>query len=165
MSSLTFFFIFVCIIAVLFLIINLVLAPRNPYSEKISAFECGFHSYLQTRQQFDISFFIYALLFLIFDLEILLIYPYVVIAYVNSIYGLVIVLIFTITLTLGFVFEIGRGALQINSKQNLQNKLPINTISFIGGSFDQRRNYSDGSSSNSSVKVYDDVLNNKTKNF
>ena len=165
MSSLTFFFIFVCIIAVLFLIINLVLAPRNPYSEKISAFECGFHSYLQTRQQFDISFFIYALLFLIFDLEILLIYPYVVSAYVNSIYGLVIVLIFTITLTLGFVFEIGRGALQINSKQNLKNKLPINTISFIGGSFDQRRNYSDGSSSNSSVKVYDDVLNNKTKNF
>ena len=111
MSSLTFFFIFVCIIAVLFLIINLVLAPRNPYSEKISAFECGFHSYLQTRQQFDISFFIYALLFLIFDLEILLIYPYVVSAYVNSIYGLVIVLIFTITLTLGFVFEIGRGLL------------------------------------------------------
>ena len=124
MSSLTFFFIFVCIIAVLFLIINLVLAPRNPYSEKISAFECGFHSYLQTRQQFDISFFIYALLFLIFDLEILLIYPYVVSAYVNSIYGLVIVLIFTITLTLGFVFEIGRGALQLDSRQNLQNKLP-----------------------------------------
>ena len=134
MSSLTFFFIFVCIIAVLFLIINLVLAPRNPYSEKISAFECGFHSYLQTRQQFDISFFIYALLFLIFDLEILLIYPYVVSAYVNSIYGLVIVLIFTITLTLGFVFEIGRGALQINSRQNLQNKLPnkaIQKISYI----------------------------------
>ena len=135
MSSLTFFFIFVCIIAVLFLIINLVLAPRNPYSEKISAFECGFHSYLQTRLPFDISFFIYALLFLLFDLEILLLYPFVVSSYINNIYGLIIMLIFSFAITIGFIFELGKGALKISNKQldNFTiNKKPIIQQNFIG---------------------------------
>ena len=122
MSAMTFFFLFVCIVAILFLAINLLLAPRNPYGEKISVFECGFHSFSQTRLPFNISFFIYALLFLIFDLEILLIYPYVVSAYVNSVYGLIVMLIFSIILTIGFVFEIGRGALKIESRQS--NELP-----------------------------------------
>ena len=117
MSSMTFFILFVCIIAALFLVINLLLAPHNPYKEKVSAFECGFHSFLQTRLPFNISFFIYALLFLLFDLEILLIYPYAVSSYVNSVYGLSIVLIFTSILTIGFVFELGKGALQISNKQ------------------------------------------------
>ncbi len=76
-------------------IINLLLATRNPYSEKLLAFECGFHSYLQTRLPFDISFFIYALLFLLFDLEILLLYPFVVSSYINNVYGLIVMLIFT----------------------------------------------------------------------
>lgn len=63
------------------------------------------------------------LLFLIFDLEIVLLYPYVVSAYNNSIYGLVIVIIFLTILTAGFVFEIGKGVLKINSRQsnNLNN--------------------------------------------
>lgn len=72
----------------------------------------------QNRQEFSISFFVFGLLFLLFDLEIILIYPYVVSAYNNSIYGLVIVLIFLVVLTAGFVFEIGRGALKINSRQS-----------------------------------------------
>ena len=131
MSSLTFFFLFVCIVAILFLAINLILAPRSPYSEKMSAFECGFHSFLQTRLPFSISFFIYGFLFLILDLEILLIYPYAVSSYVNGIYGLLIMLIFTIILTIGFIFEIGQGALQINSRQNLQKKLPNKVIQEI----------------------------------
>ncbi len=118
MSSITFFFIFVCIIAVLFLAINFILAPRNPYYEKITAFECGFHSFLQTRSPFNISFFIYAILFLLFDLEIILLYPYAVSAYNNDVYGLIVMLIFSIVLTIGFVFEIGRGALKIESRQN-----------------------------------------------
>jgi len=83
-----------------------------------------FSSFLyQNRNQFSISFFLFALLFLIFDLEIVLIYPYVVSAYNNSIYGLVIVLVFLAILTAGFVYELGRGALKINSRQsnNLNN--------------------------------------------
>jgi NADH-ubiquinone oxidoreductase chain 3 len=86
--------------------------------KKDSAFECGFHSFLgQNRTQFTISFFIFALLFLLFDLEILLIYPYTMSAYDNNIYGLIIMLLFFILLTAGLVYELGKKALKINSKQ------------------------------------------------
>ena len=118
MTSLTFFFLFIPILALILLVINILFSPHNPYQEKNSAFECGFHSFLgQNRTQFSISFFIFALLFLLFDLEILLVYPYVVSAYTNGIYGLIIMLIFFLILTLGFVFELGKNALKIDSRQ------------------------------------------------
>ena len=117
-TSTTFFFILIPVLGLILLAVNLIFAPHNPYQEKGSVFECGFHSFLgQNRTQFSISFFIFALLFLLFDLEILLVYPYVVSAYTNSIYGLVIMLIFFLALTLGFVFEIGKKALSIDSRQ------------------------------------------------
>ena len=118
MSSQIFFFIFVPILALVLLGVNLIFAPHNSYEEKNSAFECGFHSFLgQNRSEFSISFFIFALLFLLFDLEILLVYPYVVSSYVNGIFGLIIMLIFFLILTLGFAFELGKNALSIESKQ------------------------------------------------
>jgi NADH-ubiquinone oxidoreductase chain 3 len=118
MTSLTFFFIFIPILSIILLAINILLSPHNPYQEKNSAFECGFHSFLgQNRTQFSISFFIFALLFLLFDLEILLVYPYIVSAYTNGIYGLIIMLVFFFVLTLGFVFELGKNALKIDSRQ------------------------------------------------
>jgi|SRR5271154_1419660 len=119
MTSVTFFFIFIPLLTIILLAVNLIFAPHNSYQEKDSPFECGFHSFLgQNRSQFNISFFIFGLLFLLFDLEIILIYPYVVSAYVNNIYGLMIMLIFFLALTLGFAFEIGKGALKLNSKQS-----------------------------------------------
>ena len=118
MSSLTIFLLFVPLLSLILLAINLVFSPHNSYLEKDSAFECGFHSFLgQNRTQFSISFFIFALLFLLFDLEILLIYPYIMSAYNNSIYGLIIMLIFFCILTLGFAYELGKNALKIESKQ------------------------------------------------
>ena len=120
MTSITFFFIFIPILVIILLTLNLIFAPHKPYEEKDSAFECGFHSFLgQNRTQFSVSFFIFALLFLLFDLEIILIYPYVVSAYTNSIYGLIIMLIFFTALTLGFAFELGKNALKIDSRQIL----------------------------------------------
>src|SRR3954452_463061 len=119
MSSAIFFFIFIPLLAIILLAVNLIFAPHNPYKEKDSVFECGFHSFLgQNRTQFSISFFIFALLFLLFDLEILLIYPYIVSAYINSIYGLFMMLIFFLILTLGFTFELGKKALNIDTIQN-----------------------------------------------
>src|SRR5438046_10644413 len=89
-----------------------------PYHEKNSAFECALHSYLVNNiTEFSITFFIFELLFLLFDLEILLIYPYIVSAYSNGIYGLIIMLIFFFMLALGFVFELGKSALKIDSRQ------------------------------------------------
>src|SRR3954471_9528437 len=133
MTSTIFFFIFIPLLVFILLIINLILAPHNPYKEKDSVFECGFHSFLgQNRTQFSISFFIYALLFLLFDLEILLVYPYVVSAYTNGIYGLFIMLIFFLILTLGFIFELGKKALNIDTVQNkiyFNNTLYLNSLS------------------------------------
>jgi len=107
------------IVAFVLLLVNFMLASHNPYMEKKTAFECGFHSFLgQNRTQFTISFFIFALLFLLFDLEILLIYPYTISAYNNTAYGLLIMLIFFVLLTGGLVFELGKKALSIYSKQN-----------------------------------------------
>ena len=118
MTSTSFFIIFVPILAILLLSINLILAPHNPYQEKDSPFECGFHSFTgQNRTEFSVSFFIFGLLFLLFDLEILLVYPYSVSSYTNDIYGLVIMIVFFIALTLGFIFELGKNALTIESKQ------------------------------------------------
>jgi NADH-ubiquinone oxidoreductase chain 3 len=135
MTSTTFFFVFIPLLAIILLAVNLLFAPHNPYQEKNSAFECGFHSFLgQNRTQFSISFFIFALLFLLFDLEILLVYPYVVSAYSNGIYGLVIMLIFFLALTLGFAF--GKNALKIDSRQmfsfyNKKTKWQLNVVKSV----------------------------------
>ena len=118
MTNITFFFLLIPFLAIVLLMVNFIFASHSPYQEKNSTFECGFHSFLgQNRTQFSISFFIFALLFLLFDLEILLVYPYVVTAYVNGIYGLIIMEIFFLVLTLGFAFELGKNALKIDSRQ------------------------------------------------
>jgi len=137
MTSTTFFILFIPILAIILLLVNLILAPHNSYQEKNSVFECGFHSFLgQNRTQFSISFFIFALLFLLFDLEILLVYPYSVSSYSNDIYGLSIMMIFFVLLTLGFIFELGKNALSIDSKQisviNTKNVSNLDTFANLG---------------------------------
>lgn len=128
----TFILIIAPSLAIILLIVNILFAPHYPYKEKNSPFECGFHSFVaQNRTQFNISFFIFALLFLLFDLEILLVYPYVVSAYVNGIYGLMLMLIFFLALTLGFAFELGKGALKLTSRQNNLDIKPIKNIYFV----------------------------------
>ena len=118
MTNFTFFLFMVPVLASLLLAINFLLAPYNPNAEKRTVFECGFHSFLgQNRSQFTISFFIFALLFLLFDLEILLIYPYALSSNWNDIFGLTIMLLFFVLLTIGFIFELGKKALIIYSKQ------------------------------------------------
>src|SRR5271157_2007696 len=147
----TFFLIFIPLLALILLILNLIFAPHNPYQEKDSAFECGFHSFIhQNRIQFNISFFVFALLFLLFDLEILLVYPYVVSAYTNSMYGLAIMLIFFIALTLGFAYEIGKGALKLSSKQDNLETVYIKSNIIL---------YIDTDSNNNSVKVFSNKKN------
>jgi NADH-ubiquinone oxidoreductase chain 3 len=119
MNSITFLFIFVSVLTLLFLVLNFTLAPHNPYQEKYSIFECGFHSFLgQNRTQFGVKFFIFALVYLLLDLEILVIYPFGLSSYENGIYGLIVVLIFLGIITVGFVFELGKSALKIDSRQS-----------------------------------------------
>jgi len=135
MSSMTFFILFVSIIALLFLVINFFFAPHNPYQEKYSIFECGFHSFLgQNRTQFGVKFFIFALVYLLLDLEILLTFPFAVSEYVNNIYGLIIALCFISIITIGFVYELGKSALKIESRQitTIYKFNTSSTIEYIG---------------------------------
>lgn len=129
MSSVTFLFVFVTILTIVFLLLNFIFAPHNPYQEKYSIFECGFHSFLgQNRTQFGIKFFIFALVYLLLDLEILVIYPFGVSEYDNGIYGLIVVLIFTGIITVGFVFELGKNALKIDSRQSVVDSYKSNSF-------------------------------------
>jgi NADH-ubiquinone oxidoreductase chain 3 len=156
----TLFILFVCIIALLFLFINIIFAPHNPYQEKYSIFECGFHSFLgQNRTQFGIKFFIYALVYLILDLEILLVYPFAVSEYKNNIYGLIITLIFIIIVTIGFIFELGKGALKIDSRQNFNilNKTNIFNVAYNNKFTPKKLNKTDNFPLNINRKIISSV--------
>src|SRR3954470_24303594 len=134
MSSVTFLFVFVTILTIVFLLLNFILAPHNPYQEKYSIFVCGFHSFLgQNRTQFGVKFFIFALVYLLLDLEILLTFPFAVSGYVNNIYGLIVTLAFIGIITVGFIYELGKSALKIESRQHtytIKNQ-PLINISYI----------------------------------
>ena len=108
-------FIFVPVLTVILLALNILLAPHRPDEAKVSAYECGFSPvYGQTRSTFQIHFYIVAMLFLVFDLEILLLFPIAVTLYQVSTFGFSIALIFFIVLTIGFILEIGSGAIKLS---------------------------------------------------
>ena len=117
-------FIFVPLLSLILLGLNLILAPSKPDESKSGPYECGFSTiYGQTRSEFNIHFYIVAMLFLVFDLEILLLFPLATVLYQVSTFGLSIGIIFFIILTIGFVLEIGSGAISItNAISNNKNK-------------------------------------------
>ena len=116
MNNIIMLFIFVPILALILLALNILLAPHLPYEAKVSAYECGYNMVPgQTRATFHIHFFLVSLLFLIFDLEILLLLPLAVSLYQISVFGFVIGLIFFSVLTFGFIFEIGSGAIKFTN--------------------------------------------------
>lgn len=116
MNNLFFLIIFVPILAFILLALNILLAVHRPDEAKVSAYECGFLALPdQTRSTFQIHFMIVALLFLIFDLEIILLFPLAVSLYQVSSFGFTIGIIFFIVLTIGFVLEIGSGAIGLKN--------------------------------------------------
>jgi len=132
MNTLTILFIFVPLLTLILIGINILLAPRNPDEAKVSAYECGYDPVAgQTRSNFHIHFFVVALLFLVFDLEILLLFPVAVSLYQISIYGFSVALIFFLVLTIGFILEIGSGAIKITSSNVIQSN-PFTRLSLIG---------------------------------
>ena len=116
MNNILMLFIFVPILVGILLALNFLLAVHRPDEAKVSAYECGFSPvYGQTRSTFQIHFYIVAMLFLVFDLEILLLFPLATVLYQVSTFGLSIGIIFFIVLTIGFVLEIGSGAISITN--------------------------------------------------
>ena len=114
--------IFVPILALILLGLNLLLAPHKAYEAKLSPFECGMQPIPnQTRESFQIHFYLIAMLFLVFDLELVLLLPLSVTLNSISTYGFWVAVLFFVILTVGFVLEIGTGAISLNSSFNNNN--------------------------------------------
>ena len=127
-------FIFVPILALLILGLNLLLATNRPDESKVSPYECGFSVIQgQTRSVFHIHFYLVSMLFLIFDLEIVLLYPLAVSLYQISTFGFSIAILFFFVLTIGFVLEIGSGAIDlIDQKTGNPVKLQAGSAGVLG---------------------------------
>jgi NADH:ubiquinone oxidoreductase subunit 3 (subunit A) len=118
---------FVPVLVAILLIRNVLLAAHRPDTEKVTAYECGFETLLgQTRQPFSVQYYLVGILFLIFDLEILLLYPIRITLYNVSYYGFWVSIIFFTVLTLGFVYELGKGALYFTDHRSAINNKTIN---------------------------------------
>jgi NADH-ubiquinone oxidoreductase chain 3 len=115
-DSLSYFIFIVLLINILLFGINTFLSLNVKYLDKEGGFECGFTSFVQTRERFNIIFYRVALLFLIFDLEIILIFPYTAIYHNNQSISKNNVLVFLYILVVGFIYELKEGALEIVKK-------------------------------------------------
>ena len=94
-----------------FIILNFLFSPKNPDPEKLSAYECGFEAFGDSRMEFDVRFFLVAILFIIFDLEIAFLFPWAISLGHLGALGFWSMMIFLFVLTVGFVYEWKKGAL------------------------------------------------------
>ena len=105
-------FLFVALtLSVGFIILNFLFSPKNPDPEKLSAYECGFEAFSDSRMKFDVRFYLVAILFIIFDLEIAFLFPWAISLGQIGIFGFVSMMIFLAILTVGFIYEWKKGAL------------------------------------------------------
>jgi NADH-quinone oxidoreductase subunit A len=95
-----------------FILANFLAAPSNPDPEKLSAYECGFEAFDDSRMEFDVRFYLVAILFIIFDLEIAFLFPWAISLGNIGALGFWSMIIFLSVLTIGFVYEWKKGALE-----------------------------------------------------
>ena len=94
-----------------FLVLNFAFSPKNPDPEKLSAYECGFEPFSDSRMEFDIRFYLVAILFIIFDLEIAFLFPWAITLGNLGLFGFFSMMLFLFILTIGFIYEWKKGAL------------------------------------------------------
>ncbi len=87
-------------------------APQRPYPEKLSAYECGFEAFDDARRRFDVRFYLVAILFIIFDLEVAFLFPWAVTLGDIGMFGFLSMMAFLAVLTVGFIYEWNKGALE-----------------------------------------------------
>ena len=105
-------FLFVALgLSVGFVVLNFLFSPKNPDPEKLSAYECGFEPFNDSRMEFDVRFYLVAILFIIFDLEIAFLFPWAISLGKIGFLGFISMMIFLIILTVGFIYEWKKGAL------------------------------------------------------
>ena len=109
--SVVIFFFVALFLSVGFIVLNFLFAPRKPDPEKLSAYECGFEAFSDSRMKFDVRFYLVAILFIIFDLEIAFLFPWAISLGNIGIFGFCSMMIFLFILTVGFIYEWKKGAL------------------------------------------------------
>jgi len=96
----------------LLIVLGFVLGPRRPDAEKLSPYECGFEAFEDSRLKFDVRYYLVAILFILFDLEIAFLFPWAVSLHAVGRFGILSMLVFLGLLTVGFVYEWKKGALE-----------------------------------------------------
>ena len=110
--SIIIFFFLSLFLSIGFVAINYLAAPKNPDPEKLSAYECGFEAFSDSRIEFDVRFYLVAILFVIFDLEIAFLFPWSISLGGIGLLGFYSMMLFLFILTVGFIYEWKKGALE-----------------------------------------------------
>ena len=109
--SIIFFLVIALGLSLSFIVLNFIFSPKKPDPEKLSAYECGFEAFDDSRMEFDVRFYLVAILFIIFDLEIAFLFPWAVSLGNIGLMGFLSMMIFLFILSVGFVYEWKKGAL------------------------------------------------------
>jgi len=100
------------VIGIVLLIVPFILAFKQPDAEKLSAYECGFNAFDDARMKFDVRFYLVAILFIIFDLEVAFLFPWAISLGATRLFGFLSMMGFLGVLTVGFIYEWCKGALE-----------------------------------------------------
>ena len=100
------------VIGLVLLVVAFIVAYKAPNPEKLSAYECGFNAFDDARMKFDVRFYLVAILFIIFDLEVSFLFPWAVAYGRLGLFGFVSMMAFLAVLTIGFIYEWKKGALE-----------------------------------------------------
>ena len=106
------FFVIAGGMAAFIVVLSLVAAKQKPDSEKLSPYECGFEPFADARSRFDVRFYLVAILFIIFDLEVAFLFPWAVSLAHIGLFGFFSMIVFLAVLTIGFIYEWRKGALE-----------------------------------------------------
>ena len=94
------------------MVLGRVVAPHRPDSEKNSPYECGFEAFEDARMKFDVRYYLVAILFILFDLEIAFLFPWAVVIKEIGLFGCISMMVFLGILVVGFIYEWMKGALE-----------------------------------------------------
>ena len=106
------FLIVAAVIGIALIVIGNVLGPKRPDADKLSPYECGFNAFEDARMQFDVRYYLVAILFIVFDLEIAFVFPWALVFRELGVFGLVEMGVFLALLLIGFIYVWKRGALE-----------------------------------------------------
>ena len=100
------------VVGVLPIVLGFIAGPQRPDAEKLSPYECGFEAFEDARMKFDVRYYLVAILFILFDLEIAFLFPWAIVLGEIGLFGFVSMMVFLGILVVGFVYEWMKGALE-----------------------------------------------------